>query len=96
MADPVLERLRDEIMAADRALVETINTRLELVAEIRRHKQRHDLPFLDPAREEWMLAYLSRANRGPLSAEGLAEIYALVLDVCKRETGDATEPAQVR
>jgi chorismate mutase len=88
MADSVLERLRDEIMAADRALVETINARLELVAEIRRHKERHDLPFLDPAREEWMLAYLARANRGPLSDQGLAELYALVLDISKRETGE--------
>ena len=93
MADPVLERLRDEIMAADRALVETINMRLELVAEIRRHKERNELPFLDPAREEWMLAYLSRANRGPLSEEGLAELYALVLDLSKRETG---EPVPLR
>jgi chorismate mutase len=93
MADPVLERLRDEIMAADRALVETINARLELVAEIRRHKERHDLPFLDPAREEWMLAYLARANRGPLSEEGLAELYALVLEISKRETG---EPVPLR
>jgi chorismate mutase/prephenate dehydratase len=93
MADPVLERLRDEIMAADRALVETINTRLELVAEIRRYKERNELPFLDPAREEWMLAYLTRANRGPLSEEGLAELYALVLDLSKRETG---EPVPLR
>jgi chorismate mutase len=93
MANPVLERLRDEIMTADRALVETINTRLELVAEIRRHKERNELPFLDPAREEWMLAYLSRANRGPLSEEGLAELYALVLDLSKRETG---EPVPLR
>ena len=93
MADSVVERLRDEIMAADRALVETINARLELVAEIRRHKERHDLPFLDPAREEWMLAYLARANRGPLSEEGLAELYALVLEISKRETG---EPVPLR
>jgi chorismate mutase len=93
MADPVVAELRDEIMAVDRALFETVNRRLELVAQVRRHKEEHDLPFLDPAREEWMLRYLTGANRGPLSAEGLAEIYALVLDVCKRETA---EPAQVR
>ena len=44
-----------------------------------------------------MLRYLTRANRGPLSAEGLAEIYALIPDVSKRETsGEAAEPAQVR
>jgi chorismate mutase len=93
MSDCGLERLREQVMETDRALFETINRRLELVAEIRRHKELHDLPFLDPAREEWMLAYLTRANRGPLSDQGLAEFYALVLEISKRETG---EPAQVR
>ena len=48
-------------------------------------------PFLDPAREEWMLVYLTRANRGPLSPEVLAEIYGEVLDLTKRETARATE-----
>jgi chorismate mutase len=95
--DPVVEQLREQITTTDRALFEAINKRLKLVAQLRRYKERHELPFLDPAREAWMLRYLTRANRGPLSAEGLAEIYALILDVSKRETsGEAAEPAQVR
>ena len=32
-----------------------------------------------------MLQYLSRANRGPLSAEGLREIFEQLLDLTKRE-----------
>jgi hypothetical protein len=32
-----------------------------------------------------MLSYLARANRGPLSAEGLREIFGEVLDLTKRE-----------
>ena len=32
-----------------------------------------------------MLQYLSRANRGPLSAEGLREIFEELLDLTKRE-----------
>jgi chorismate mutase len=96
MTDPVVEQIREQITHADRALFETINKRLKLVAQLRRYKERHDVPFLDPAREEWMLRYLSRANRGPLSAHGLAEIYALVLDISKRETGEAAEPVPVR
>jgi chorismate mutase len=89
MSDPVVDQLREQITSADRALVETINKRLELVRQLRRYKERHGLPFLDPAREEWMLRYLTRANRGPLSAEGLAELYAQVLDLTKRETAEA-------
>lgn len=84
-ADPVLAQLRDQITDTDRALVETINQRLRLVAQIKRYKALRELPFLDPDREAWMLSYLSRANRGPLSSQGLREIYVEVLDLTKRE-----------
>jgi chorismate mutase len=84
-ADRVLAQLRDQISDTDRALVETINKRLKLVALIKRYKAAHGLPFLDPDREEWMLSYLSRANRGPLSPQGLREIYVELLDLTKRE-----------
>ena len=84
-ADRVLAQLRDQISDTDRALVETINKRLKLVAQIKRYKAERGLPFLDPNREEWMLSYLSRANRGPLSPQGLREIYVEILDLTKRE-----------
>jgi hypothetical protein len=32
-----------------------------------------------------MIQYLTRANRGPLSAEGLRELFTFVLDLSKRE-----------
>ena len=89
--DPVVTQLREQIMNADQSLVDTINKRLKLVQQLRRYKERHDLPFLDPAREEWMLSYLTRANRGPLSSEGLAEIYTQILDLTKRETAQGAE-----
>ena len=34
-----------------------------------------------------MLQYLARANRGPLTEEGLRELFAEVLDLTKREVG---------
>ena len=34
-----------------------------------------------------MVSYLLRANRGPLSDEGLRELYVEVLDLTKREVG---------
>jgi len=84
-ADPVLEQFREQITENDRAIVEAINKRLRLVAKIKRYKEARGLPFLDPAREEWMLLYLTRANRGPLSADGLRELYEEILDLTKRE-----------
>lgn len=91
MTDPVLSQLREQITNADRSLMDAINKRLKLVQQLRGYKERHGIPFLDPAREEWMLRYLTRANRGPLSAEGLVEIYAQILDLTKRETARAAE-----
>ena len=86
MTDPFVSQLREQLTTADRALVEAINKRIELVQQLWHYKEQHGLPFLDPDREEWMLTYLTRANHGPLSTEGLAEIYAQVLDLTKRET----------
>ena len=43
------------------------------------------IDFVDPEREEWMFRDISRANRGPLSQEGLEGIYQAILDLSKRE-----------
>jgi chorismate mutase len=83
--DPFIRQLREQISDNDRALVEAINTRLKLVARLKSYKESRGLSFVDPEREEWMLQYLSRANRGPLSSEGLHEIFEELLDLTKRE-----------
>ena len=86
-ADPMIRQLREQISDADRTIVEAINARLKLVARLKAYKETRGMSFVDPEREEWMLNYLVRANRGPLSAEGLREIFADVLDLTKREVG---------
>jgi chorismate mutase len=55
------------------------------VARLKSYKESRGIGFLDPDREEWMLSYLQRANRGRLSPEGLREFFAYVLDLTKRE-----------
>ena len=65
--------------------MEAINRRLKLVARLKRYKESRGVEFVDLEREEWMLNYLLRANRGPLSAEGLREIFTALLDLTKRE-----------
>jgi chorismate mutase len=89
--DPVVANFRDEITTLDRQLVALVNKRLTVVARLRRYKEANGLPFLDPAREEWMLRYLSRANTGPLTDSGLEELYTFVLDLTKRELPDASD-----
>ena len=83
--DPLIRQLREQLSDNDVKIVEAINARLQLVARLKRVKAERGIEFLDPAREEWMLQYLARANRGPLSAEGLREIYVELLDLTKRE-----------
>jgi len=90
--DPLIRQLREQISDTDRAVVEAINTRLKLVARLKRYKEERGLERVDLEREEWMLNYLLRANRGPLSAEGLRELFTEILDLTKREVARADEP----
>jgi chorismate mutase len=83
--DPYVLRVRREISDLDRSLVELVNKRLRLVAQLKHYKEEHGIGFVDLAREQWMLQYLQRANRGPLSEGGLAELYHELLDLMKRE-----------
>ncbi len=85
--DPVIEELRAELAENDVKIVEALNVRLELVARLKRVKEERGFDFLDPAREAWLLQYLADANRGPLSADGLREIYTELLALTKRELG---------
>ena len=83
--DPIVRKLREQVSDIDRGLVESINARLRLVAQLKSYKDSRGYDFVDPEREEWMMRDVSRANRGPLSQEGLEGIYQAILDLSKRE-----------
>jgi chorismate mutase len=83
--DPLIRQLRQQISDTDRAIVDSLNARLRLVARLKSYKESRGMGFVDPEREEWMLQYLQRANRGPLSTEGLKELFEEILDLTKRE-----------
>jgi chorismate mutase/prephenate dehydratase len=85
--DPLIAELRSEITAADRAILDAINTRIELVTRLKRHKETLGVGFLDPDREARLLRHLREANPGPLSAEGVDELFRAILDLVKREVG---------
>ena len=83
--DPVIQQFRDQISDNDRALVEALNARLRLVAKLKAYKESRGLDFVDPEREEWILRDLTRANRGPLTPEGLRGFYEQIFGLTKRE-----------
>ncbi len=95
-SDPVVRQIREQISDNDRAILEAINKRLKLVARLKEYKASRGYEFVDHAREDWMVSYLARANRGPLSTEGLHEIFNAILDLTKREVSKAetAEPAE--
>ena len=83
--DPYVLKVRREISDLDSSLVALVNKRLKLVQKLWRYKDEQGIDHVDPAREEWMLQYLKRANRGPLSEAGLAQFFHQVLDLMKQE-----------
>lgn len=88
MSDPVdrtVRQLREEIAAIDRAILSDVNARIELVRRIRAYKTENGLPFVDRERERLLVDALDAANAGPLSADGLRELFTFLLDLSKRE-----------
>jgi len=85
--DAEVQRLRALISEVDREVVAAVNRRLELVAELRRHKDAHGLAFVDPQREAAMLEERVRENRGPLSDDGVRALQRELLALTKRELG---------
>jgi chorismate mutase/prephenate dehydratase len=87
-ADRQIQELRAQISDNDRAIVRALNKRVELVARLKRYKESQGLEFVDPKQEESVLRDLSRANRGPLSQDGLRALYREILELTKREVSE--------
>lgn len=83
--DPVVRRLREEIAENDRAMVEALNRRITLVAELHGHKVARGYDLVDTSRESWLVRHLSESNAGPLSPAGLRQFVLGLLDLTKRE-----------
>jgi prephenate dehydrogenase len=96
-----LTRLREEIGVLDRAVLDALNRRLEVVRRINEHKRDTGAPLIDAEREAELLRELEAANAGPLSDSGLRSVFAAVLDVMKQEErgeprGEPAAPVQRR
>jgi chorismate mutase len=92
--DPVIKQYREQISDNDVKILEALNKRINLVKSLKEYKETQGLSFYDAAQEDWVITYLCRANRGPLSNEGLREVYQLILQVAKREAAALSEREQ--
>jgi chorismate mutase len=91
--DPVIRHYREQISDNDLKILEALNKRVKLVKSLKDYKETQGLSFYDAAQEDWVITYLCRANRGPLSNESLREIYSLVLQTVKKEAAALGEGA---
>jgi chorismate mutase len=85
VSDALVRRLREQIAERDRAVLDAVNARLRLVAELKRHKEAEGIDFVDPDQEERLLQALEQVNGGPLSAEGVHRLFEEILALTKRE-----------
>ncbi len=92
--DEALTDLREQIAAIDREVLEALNKRLDLVREVRAHKQSTGAPLIDAAREAELLDELVRSNGGPLGEPAVRSLFAAVLDVMKQESQRGGTPAK--
>jgi chorismate mutase len=85
VTDRDVQRLRAEISAVDQRVLDAVNARVELVAELKQVKEQLGLEFVDPDRERDLADALVDANGGPLSDDGVRELVRGLLELTKRE-----------
>ena len=86
--DPTLRRVRAELAAHDRVVLDAVNARIRLVAELKRYKEEAGLAFVDPDQEGRLLDRLAAENSGPLSEDGVRRLFTDLLALTKRELED--------
>jgi chorismate mutase / prephenate dehydratase len=92
--DPVIRQFREKISDNDLKVVELLNKRVKLVTQLWQYKRQQEMDVYEPAREDWLLTYVTRANNGPLSGDALAEVYRHIIDVTKHEAQRSLDPAE--
>ncbi len=78
------DSLRQQIDATDEEILTLINRRLSLAQSIGEIKNREELAVLDPKREQEVLDHLRRHNTGPLSDEGLRNIFREIISAARQ------------
>jgi chorismate mutase/prephenate dehydratase len=81
--DDRLKPLRDAIDAVDRKLVELLNERARLAAEVGRVKQEHSAPVYRPEREAEVLDKVAALSQGPLAPATVQAVYREVIAACR-------------
>ncbi|HUZ84417.1 MAG TPA: chorismate mutase [Gaiellales bacterium] len=90
-SDPVVDERRARITETDLEIVDAVNRRLRLVADLHAHKRAHGHPLRDHDRERRLMERLDEANGGPISRDGLHRLYAVLIEICTAEAARLAE-----
>jgi len=71
--------VREKIDAIDREIIDKLNERFRLAADVARVKAEAGLPIYHPGREEDLLRRLGAYNGGPLTEAGMRAIYREII-----------------
>jgi chorismate mutase len=74
-----LKKYRTEIDKIDKGLVDLLNKRAEMVLEIKKLKEKHNLPLYDAKREETLMNNIVNYNKGPLYNDNIVQIFESIL-----------------
>ena len=74
-----LERLRKEIDAIDREILDALNRRAVEVLEVGKLKRDKKVKFYSPGRESEVIAKLAKLNKGPFPNDGLKTVYREIM-----------------
>jgi chorismate mutase len=91
--DPVVQQLREQISDNDLVILDALNKRLSLVQRLHEYKRTRGYDVFDPGREDWMLTYITRCNRGPLSAAAVRDLWPMLVKMTTREAARINDEA---
>ena len=92
-SDPSVKAARERISSLDGELVALLNQRLEVVRELHGYKRAQGYPMVDPERETRLLDALVAGNPGPISDDGLRELWSSLLKLQTREAARLLDEA---
>jgi chorismate mutase len=74
-----LESYRVQINEIDHKLVDLLNERAEIVMNVKKLKQKEDVPLYDARREEELIENIAKYNKGPLYRDNIIQIFESIL-----------------
>ena len=74
-----LGEYRDQINDIDKKLVDLLNDRAVVVRNVKKLKQKENLPLYDARREEELVESIVKYNKGPLYRDNIIQIFENIL-----------------